>query len=215
MSALRCAYELLRREALLEVAGRQASVALLPLIAAVAVLAGLAFGPDPEHLSRSAPGVVWLAVLVAAVPLASVVAADERAEGAWDVVRGVVTPGALLLGKVTAAWGALAVAWLLAAGLAVVLLRAELAAAALVGGALGTLGIAVTATTLGVLLGSDTRARLLLAVLLFPLALPALLAGVQTASPLVPAAPWLAVLLAYDLLVIAGATVLFPFLLEE
>lgn len=215
MTTVREAWELLRREALLEAAGRQASLALLPLVAALLVLSGLAFGPEPGVLRAVAPGVVWVSVLVAAVPLASVIAADERSEGTWDLLRGLVRPQALLLGKAAAGWCALVVVWALATVLAVALLGGPVSVPATLGGLLGTLGVATTTTTLGVLLGDDVRGRLLLAVLLLPTALPVLVAGAQAGSTGGSPEPWLALLAAYDVLALAAATVLFPILLEE
>lgn len=54
----------------------------LPLAAAFIVLAGLAFGPAPQALERTAGGAVWLAVLVATVPVARALLSAELAETA-------------------------------------------------------------------------------------------------------------------------------------
>lgn len=204
-----------RRDVAVEVAGREAAVAVLPFVLAALVLGGLAFGPDPARLAAVGPGLVWLVVLIAAVPLARGVAAAEREDGCWDLLRSQVRPSALLAGKVAVLWAWLALSWLVAAALAAAALAAPLTAAAAAGGILGTAGLAAVTTVFGVLLADSAQRGGLLAVLVLPVALPALLAGVQAAAPGVDALPWLAVLVAYDALAVTVAWAVFPVLLEE
>lgn len=204
-----------RRDVGVEAAGREAAVAVLPFVLAALVLGGLGFGPDPARLAAVAPGLVWLVVLIAAVPLARGVAAAEREDGCWDLLRSQVRPSALLAGKVAVLWAWLALSWLAAAALAAAALGAPLTAAAAAGGILGTAGLAAVTTVFGVLLADSAQRGGLLAVLVLPVALPALLAGVQAATPGVDALPWLAVLAAYDALAITVAWAVFPALLEE
>ena len=95
---------LVRRELRLEAAGREATTTVLPFVLAAVLLAGLAMGPARDVLETVAPGVVWLVVLFAAPALARSVAAAERDEGAWDPLRGLVPPVALLVGKIGGLW---------------------------------------------------------------------------------------------------------------
>lgn len=215
MSWTREASLIARRDVAVEVAGREAAVAVLPFVLAALVLGGLGFGPDPARLAAVAPGLVWLVVLIAAVPLARGVAAAEREDGCWDLLRSQVRPSALLAGKVAVLWAWLALSWLVAAALAAAALAAPLTAAAAAGGILGTAGLAAVTTVFGVLLADSAQRGGLLAVLVLPVALPALLAGVQAAAPGVDALPWLAVLAAYDALALTVAWAVFPVLLEE
>lgn len=215
MSWTREASLIARRDVAVEVAGREAAVAVLPFVLAALVLGGLAFGPDPARLAAVAPGLVWLVVLIAAVPLARGVAAAEREDGCWDLLRSQVRPSALLAGKVAVLWAWLALSWLVAAALAAAALAAPMTAAAAAGGILGTAGLAAVTTVFGVLLADSAQRGGLLAVLVLPVALPALLAGVQAATPGVDALPWLAVLAAYDALAVTVAWAVFPVLLEE
>src|SRR5882672_7043090 len=104
---------LVRRELSLEAAGRELVTVVPPLVAGSVVLAGLAFGPRPATLAAVGPGLPWLLTLFAAVPLARGVAAVEREEGCWDLLRGLVSPTRLLLGKVLSTWLWLAGAWAL------------------------------------------------------------------------------------------------------
>ncbi|SEK68958.1 heme exporter protein B [Blastococcus sp. DSM 46786] len=205
----------LRREAAVERAGREALVTTAPFVAAFVVLAGLAFGPAPEDLAAAAGGTVWLALLVATVPLARTVAGTEIAEDSWDLLRGLVAPGALFAGKLLAAWAALLVTGLLAGGLVAVLFQVPVPPQALYGGLLGTLALAALTTGFGVLVASGSRRRGLLAALLLPAGLPALLAGTQLSTPGVPVLPWAVLVTVYAAAVVVAAWAVFPVLLEE
>lgn len=186
-----------------------------PFTAAFVVLAGLAVGPAPADLTAAAPGVVWLAVLVSAVPLSRTVAATEAADDSWDLLRGLVRPGALLTGKVGAVWLGLLAHWLLVSALVVVLFELPLRPAAVAAGVLGTLALAGLTTALGVLVAAGARRRGLLSALLLPAGLPALLAGTQLATPDVPAVPWTVMMVLYAAVVLAACWAVFPALLEE
>lgn len=209
------ALAVLRRELAVERAGREALVTTVPFVAAFVVLAGLAFGPSPQQLEPAAGGTTWLAVLVATVPLARAAAGQEVAEGAWDALRGLVAPGPLFVGKVLAVWCALALTWLLAGGLVVVLFGAPVVPQAVYGGVVGTLALAALTTTFGVLVAGGPRRPGLLAVLLLPAGLPALLAGVQLASTNVSVLPWIVLETGYAVVVVVAAWTVFPALLEE
>lgn len=215
MTSTRQALAVLRRELAVERAGREAMVTTAPFAAAFVMLAGLAFGPVPAELARTAPGSVWLAVLVATVPLARTVASVEVAEDSWDLLRGLVPAGPLFAGKLAAVWAGLALTWLLTAGLVVVLFDVRLPATALWGGLLGTLALSASTTALGALVALGTRRRGLLSALLLPAGLPPLVAGTQLTTPGVPAAPWTVMMVVYACVVLAAAWAVFPALLEE
>lgn len=205
----------LRRELAVERAGREVLTTTLPLAAAFVVLAGLAFGPAPEALARTAGGTVWLAVLVATVPVARALLSAELTEDAWDLLRGLTTPGSLFTGKLLAVWAALALVWAVTAGLVVLLFDVRPPAAALAAGALGTLALASLTTVVGVLVASGTRRRGLLPALVLPAGLPALLAGAQLTTPGVAVLPWAVLLLAYAAVLLTASWAVFPALLEE
>jgi heme exporter protein B len=204
-----------RRELAVERAGREAVVTTVPFVAAFVVLAGLAFGPSPRDLAVVGPGTVWLAVLVATVPLSRSVAGAEVAEDSWDLLRGLVAPGALFAGKLLAAWAALALTWLLAGGLVVLLFDVPAPPQSIYGGALGCLALAALTTAFGVLTASGPRRRGLLAALLLPAGLPALLAGTQLASTNSPVLPWAVLMTLYAAVVVTAAWAVFPALVEE
>jgi heme exporter protein B len=204
-----------RRELAVERAGREALVTTVPFVAALVVLSGLAFGPSPRGLGLTGPGTAWLAVLVATVPLSRTVAGAEVAEDSWDALRGLVAPGALFAGKLLAVWAGLALTWVLAGGLVVVLFGVPVPPQALYGGGLGTLALAALTVGFGVLTASGPRRRGLLAALLLPSGLPALLAGTQLASTNVSVLPWAVLVTVYAAVVVVAAWAVFPALLEE
>lgn len=205
----------LRRELAVEAAARETIVTVGPYVAVLVLLGGLAFGPRSSVLTAAGPGLVWLVVLVTAVPLAPTVAVAEAHDDAWDLLRAVTTPGALLAGKLAAVWLWLLAAWALGTGLVAVLLRVPPTGAGTAGGLLGTLGVAAVTVLLGTLLPVRTRRPALLAVLLLPAAVPALVAGTQTATGGVAATAWLALLAIFDLLTVTLAWAVFPALLED
>lgn len=203
------------REVAVEAAGRDIVTVVAPFVAAATLLAGLAFGPAPEVLTAVAPGLSWLVVLFAAAPLARGVAAAERDEGCWDLLRTLAPATALFGGKLLGLWLWLAATWGVASLLTVGLFAAPLSWASLPAGLLGALGLAAVTVTFGtVLVGAQARSGLL-AVLLLPAALPVLLAGAQASAPEGNPIPWLGLLVAYDLVTLALAWAVFPVLLEE
>lgn len=203
------------REVGLEVAGRETLATVLPFVASLVVLAGVGFGPDRAVLAGVAPGLVWLVVLVAALPLAGGVATAERGDDAWDLLRGLVAPAALLAGKLAGLWLWLLACWAVASLLSVVLLEAVWRPVAAAGGLLGTFGVAVSIVVLGVLLPHGSRRPGLLALLLLPGSVPVLVAGAQVGTAGVASLPWLALLAGYDAATLVAAWAVFPTLLEE
>lgn len=205
----------LRREAAVERAGRELLTTALPLAAAFVVLAGLAFGPEPQALERTAGGTVWLAVLVATLPVARAVLSAELTEDTWDVLRALTGPGALFAGKLLGVWAALLTVWALTSGLVVVLFDVRPPLVAVGAGVLGTLALASLTTAVGVLVATGSRRRGLLPALVLPAGLPALLAGAQLSTPGVVALPWAVLLVAYAAVLLAACWTVFPALLEE
>lgn len=205
----------LRRELAVERAGREILTTTLPLAAAFVVLAGLAFGPAPQALERTAGGTVWLAVLVATVPVARALLSAELTEDAWDVLRGLTTPGSLYAGKLVGVWAALGAVWALTSALVLVLFDVRPPPAALGAGVLGTLALASLTTAVGVLVASGSRRRGLLPTLVLPAGLPALLAGAQLTTPGVPVLPWVVLLASYAAVLVTASWAVFPALIEE
>lgn len=204
-----------RRDLEVEWAARDAAVTVLPLVAAVVVLAGLSFGPAPADLRGTAPGVLWLAVLLATVPLTRQVAAEERDDDAWDVLRALSPDTALFAGKTLAVWSALLLTWTGAAAVTSVLFDVRVPPAGALDAAFGSLALAALVVAFGVATARSDRRQGLLAVLVLPAGLPVLLAGTQSATPGAHALPWVALSAAFALTSLTAAWAVFPVLLED
>lgn len=205
---------LLRREAVVERGAWTTATTVLPSTVAAVVLAGLAVGPDRAVLRAAAPGIVWLVVLVTAVPLARVVAAAERSDDAWDLLRSLVHPTALLAAKVLWLWCALLLTWAVAAVLAVPALGASWPVLSLVVALLATLGLAAHLAVLGAVLGATGGRQAVLGTLVLVAGLPPVVAGAQSAvAP--DALQWLVLVLAWDAVVLSVAWACFPLVVEE
>ncbi len=159
-------------------------------------------GPDPNVLARIAPGVVWVAALLAALlPLDRLLGADHD-DGTLDqlLVSG-LHPAAIAAAKAAAHWLATALPLLFAAPAGAVMLNLPadaiptlVAALAMGTGVLSLLGTAGAALTLGA-----RRGGVLLPLLVLPLAIPALIFGaaaVEAATLDLPVRPHLAMLAA-------------------
>ncbi|RZT36357.1 heme exporter protein CcmB [Cupriavidus agavae] len=166
----------------LSIAWRRRSSLLASVVFFVIVssLFPLAIGPDPQQLRLLAPGILWVAALLASMLALSRLFAQEHADGSLDQLLLSPHPLALLaLGKICAHW--------LASGLPLLVLTPLLAqqyslpgsatllltASLLVGTpALSLIGAVGAALTLGVRGGA-----VLLCVLVLPLSIPVLVFG--------------------------------------
>lgn len=203
------------RDLAVEAAGRDMAVSVVPFSVAAVLLVGLGAGVGPAILVAVAPTITWLVVLLAAVPIATVLVSQEQEDGCWDLLRGLVPTSSLLIGKVAAAWSLLAAVWAFTAVLVAVFYNAAPPAVAFAAAALGTLGVATVTVLFAVLTAGSARRPGVLSILMLPAALPVLLAGVQTAAAPEAAQAWMAFLAAYDLVMLALAWAVFPVLMEE
>jgi len=188
----------------LQISVRRGSEALLPLVFLLLVVSlfPLGVGPGPGLLSQIGAGVIWIAALLATVISLDTLFRSDFEDGSLDqfLVSGIPT-SVVALAKVTAHW--------LVSGLPLVLLSPLLATwmslpvetwgVLMASLALGTpvlslLGAVAAALTLGLKRGGQ-----LLALLVFPLYVPVLIAGtsaVMAASDQLPYTPFLGLMLA-------------------
>ena len=207
-----------------EVRGRYALGAVLPFAGTLLVAFGLSLGPDRTLLQRTAPGLLWMAVLFAAVLASRRAYEGEVEDGAMEgLLLAPVDKAALYLGK--------------AAAIAVQLLVLEAVVVALVsalfslslGGdlpvlvaafALGTVGLAGVGALFGALDASARAREAVFPLLVLPFATPVLVAGVRataiaTSGAGGSAGSWLGLLVAFDLVILAAGTLVYGFLLED
>lgn len=187
----------LRRDLLIAV--RRGSEALLPLVFLVVVVSlfPLGVGPSPTLLASIGPGVIWIAALLATVISLDTLFRSDFEDGSLDQLLLSGLPASIIaLAKVAAHW--------LVSGLPLVLLSPLLATwmqmpadswgALMASLALGTpilslLGAVGAALTLGLKRGGQ-----LLALLVFPLYVPVLIAGTGTVMAATDGLPYTAFL---------------------
>ena len=189
----------------------------ITFVLAAVLLAGLAFGPVPATLAAVGPGAIWLVALLSVAPQARDVAAVERDEGTWDLLRAVTAPTHLLVGKSLALWLRLLVTWAGTAVLVAAVFDIPLPVRAWPAAGLGMLGLAVVTVALGVMVSGarSGSGSALLTTLVLPLSLPILIAGTMLTTADVPTGPWFLALVGMDVMLLAVVWATFPTLLEE
>jgi heme exporter protein B len=208
----------------IELRGRFAMNAILPFAGTVLIAFGLSLGPGRTLLQRTAPGLLWLAVLFASVLSFRRAYELEGEDGALEgLVLSTIDPAAVFLGKAGAV-----VAQLLALELAVSLLVAGLFGLSL-GGApiealgaalLGTVGLGAVGSLFGVLSESPRARETVFPLLVLPLATPVLVASVKATELAstgrgTEAGSWLGLLAAFDVAFVSIGTLVFEHLMED
>ena len=179
-------FALVRRDLSL-IAGRPGEW-LLPIVffLLVAIAFPFSLGPEAALLARVAPGIAWVAALLASLLPVSTLYATDMADGTLDqyAVRG-VTGEMLGLSRMLSLWCAFALPLLLALPVAAIMLALPLDRLPLValGLGIGTCGLAAlssmaAAFTLGARGGGG-----LVALVIIPLALPMLIFGSRPDEP--------------------------------
>lgn len=242
MSDLGVVLRVARKDLLQEVRSRATTVATLFFSAITLVLMAFALGRDQSVLSQSAPGVLWVAVVLAGVIAAAQSLQADLEEGAFDQLLTYAVPRATIyLGKLLANWLYLTALSLLLAPVALTLYGASVtgfgAYLTLVGTLLlGSLGFAVIATFYAALTSNLQAREALLPVLMFPVVVPILLAAVRatesvvgasvvgaamggstpaTSASLSVAGDWVLLLAGFDLIYLVVCTALFHFVVDE
>lgn len=192
----------------IEVRSRVLLAQVLPFGAIVVLLFAFALDPDRGILARVAPGLFWIAVLLAALLAIGRAFAVEQTHGARDGLRlAGLDPASVFLGKAAAIVVQLLVLEVVL-GLAVVALYgvdlrggAVLLAAAVA----ATLGLASTGTLYGVLAAGLRARETLLPLLLLPVLAPVMLGATRAFEDALDGAtadawPWVALLVVFALL---------------
>lgn len=207
----------------IEVRGRHALGTLLPFAATLLVAFGFAFGPGRDVLERTAPGLLWMAILFAAVMTARRAYQLEAEDGALEgLVLAPVDKASVFLGKAGAI--TLELLALAAAVLLLVVLLFDLTLddpVTLLGAfALGSVGLAAVGGLFGVVAEAARTREAIFPMLVLPLATPVLIAGVRatdlaTAGRSGEAASWLGLLVAFDVVIVSVGVLVFAHLMED
>ena len=217
------AWEILRKDLLLEVRSREFLSNLGVFLLLVLVTLNLAFQGLPLSLSLLYPGTLWVAMLFSTVLASSrsvMIEMEERAMRSLALLP--VDRSVIYLGKVLGLWLFLLLAAAGASVIGMVLFQVSLKSVGLYGIllVLATFGLAA----LGILqsvVGFWARTReMLLPLLVLPLAAPLLLGAIRLTQECMTSRPmgvgsWLALLLMFDLLFLTVGLWLFEEALEE
>lgn len=216
---------LLRKELLIELRTGEIVVTTGLFATLIAVLASLSFYVDPESALRVAPGVLWTAISFAGVLAMGRSWSREREH---DVIRALllapVPRAAIYLSKAIASCTFLFIVELVLLIEVAVLYNIALGAVfgpllLLVG--LGTIGFCAAGTLFSALSVKSRAREMMLAVVVFPVVTPALLCGVVgtrelfLGATLAELTPWLALLGAFDIAMLAGGILLFDPLMAD
>ena len=224
MSFLRQAGAVAGKDLRIEVRGRYALGAMLPFAATLLISFGLSLGPGRTFLQQTAPGLLWMAVLFAAVLSSRRAYESEAEDGALEgLLLAPVDKAAVYLGKVAAISAQLIVLEVLVVTLTSVLFDLSLGSdpVRLAGGfLLGTMGLAGVGALFGALDVSARAREAVFPLLVLPLAAPVLVAGVKTTALAVAghggeAGSWLGLLAAFDVVILAAGTLVYGHVLED
>ena len=175
---------LVRRD--LALALRRPGALALPVVffVLVAALFPFAVGPDARLLARIAPGIVWVAALLASLLPVETLVAPDAADGTLDqiVVRGIALE-TWAAARLVAHWLGFAGPLLLALPVAAVLLGVPDVGLLAGGLALGTPALAALALLAASLTAGLRGGGALAGLIVVPLALPILIFGVGADAP--------------------------------
>jgi heme exporter protein B len=196
---------------------------ILPFGAIVLLLFAFALDPDRGVLRRVAPGLFWVAVLLALLLAVSRAFTIETENNARDALRlSGLDPAAIFLGKAAAIAVQLVLLEALLAVGVVLLFDVSLSSIGplVLATVAATVGLAATGTLYGVLAVGLRMRETLVPVLLLPLVSPVLLGATrawEAAIDGVPsdAWPWVGVLSVFAVLAVGAGMLAFGPLLEE
>jgi heme exporter protein B len=220
---LRHAVAIAGKDLRVEARAKHAVATLLPFAATLLVSFGFAFGPGRDVLERTAPGLLWMAVLFAAVIAARRAYQTESEDGALEgLLLAPVDKAAVFLGKAAAVavelLGLVACALLLVVVLFDLSVREPLVLAAAFG--LGAIGLAAVGALFGVVAEAARTREAVFPTLVLPLVTPVLVAGVRatdlaTTGRASEAVAWLGLLVAFDVVFVSLGVLVFGFLMED
>jgi len=191
----------------------------------VALLSSLSYTAGPKTTERVAPGTIWLSLAFTAVLAIGRFWQREREESAFLALRTApIARAAIFAGKALVLLGFLLVVEVIVVPVVALVFHIDLDRVALplvLVMLAGTVGVAATGTLFGAMT-VRTRARdLMLAVVLFPLLAPALLAGVSATREILVGAElselgdYFILFGLFDFVAIAGGLGLFGALIED
>jgi heme exporter protein B len=219
----RVAWAIARKDLRLELRTQYTLGSALPFAATMLLAFGFALGPDRTLLVQTAPGLLWLAGMFAAVDLFHRSYQSETANGALEgLLLSPVDKGAVYLGKAMAAAVQLAVLLVATAVTVGVLFGLPVGPSPVLLAltiALGVIGLSALGSLFGLLTGLGRR-QAALPILILPLATPVLIAAIRATSLLTSGSSdqvggWVGLLIAFDAAFLATGFLVYGHLLED
>lgn len=216
---------LLRKEFLIEWRAREALATALLTGLLLLVVLSFAFDPTSPLRREAAPGAFWVTVVFSGVlAIGRSFVADRENDCLQGLLLAPLDRGTIFLAKVFAQTAFLLAAQLLLVPLFIVFFDLPLSAH-LLPWLLAVVLVAVGLSAAGILLAAiavQTRAKeILLPLLLVPLAVPLLLAGLRVSQrafagkPLGEAVAWLHLAVGFDVIVLVVGWLLFEYVVED
>ena len=197
---------------------------VIPFAATMLLAFGFALGPGRLLLIQTAPGLLWLAGLFAAVDLFHRSYQTEADRGALEgLLLSPVDRGAIYLGKAAAVAVQLAVLFTVTGALTVVLFGLPLGPSPgllLLTAVLGITGLAALGSLFGLLTVLGRTRQAALPILVLPLVSPVVIAAIRATALLADGhtdqvVGWLGLLAAFDAAFLATGYLVFGHLLED
>jgi len=207
----------------IEARSRVTTNQVVPFALLVLVVFAFALDPDRGFLARAAPGLFWVAVLLAVLLAVQRSFAVESSESARDALRlSGLDPAAMFLGKAGAvACELVALEAVLAAGVVILYDTSLHSPLLLVLTCIAaTVGLAAAGTVYGVLAAGLRVRETLLPLLLLPVVAPVVLAATRASEAALDGTPadgwsWVEILAVFAVVYVAFGVVAFGPLLEE
>ena len=222
---LAVALAIARKDATSELRGRQATGSTLFFAAIVLLLFGFALGPDAQRLAQAAPGLLWLAIVFGGLLTMARLHQLEAEDGALEqLALYPVDRRAIYAGKALAGAAAMLVLGGLLVPVVAILYAVPLGAGwlpLLAAVVLGAIGFAAVGTAYAGLTVRMRAREVMLPLLLLPLVVPIFIAGVKVTGrmlagkPLADVAPWLNLMVGFDVIFLVVGWLVFEYAVEE
>jgi len=216
---------LIRKDLQIEFRTKETLASLLLLGLLTLVVLSFAFDPTSELRVEAAPGALWVAVIFAGVLGLSRSFLPEREN---DCMQGLllcpVDRGTIYLAKTVANFAFMMAAQLAIGPIFIFFFNLRVTASLLgvfLSLALGVLGFAAVGTLFAAITVRTRAREVMLPLLLLPLVVPIFIAGVKVtgqllaAKPLADVAPWLNLMLGFDVIFLVVGWMVFEYAVEE
>lgn len=224
MTVARVAWTVGVKDLRVELRSRSTMSTVVPFAATMLIAFGFALGPGRTLLLQTAPGLLWLAALFAAVELFHrAYLAESEGEALEGLLLAPVDKGAIYLGKAAAAAVQLMVLLCITTVMVVVLFGLPLGerpALLLLTFVLGVVGLTALGSLLGLLAVLGRTRRAAVPVLVLPLLSPVVIAAIRATDLLTrggnhDVGGWLGLLAAFDAIFLASGFLVYGHVLED